>query len=58
MSPRPAPAPASVPASVPSNGKVMARPRDKTPPPTWQQVEHANHLSQGTAKPPPAPSKY
>jgi hypothetical protein len=51
MSPRPAS------ASVPSNGKVMARPRDKTPPPTWQQVEHANHLSQGTAQPPPAPKK-
>ena len=51
MSPRPI----NVSTAVPS--KVMAPPRDKTPPPTWQQVEHANHLSQGTAKPPPAPSK-
>ena len=53
MSPRPM----NVSTAVPSKVKVMAPPRDKTPPPTWQQVEHANHLSQGTAKPPPTPSK-
>jgi len=49
MSPRP--------PAVSSKVKVMVRPRDTTPPQTWQQVEHANHLSQGTAQPPPPPKK-
>lgn len=53
MSPRPS----NLSNDVPSKVKVMARPRDTTPPLTWQQVDRSNRLDEGTEPAPPAPKK-